>query len=248
MADKGVLFGPPMVQALLAGRKTQTRRLLSPQPDPRTTSCSVSAITRPAQWMGEGPSRAGGTSQWDPWRLLPHSHGDRLWVREAWRAGKVLDSFKPRELPKTTRVWHEVDRDNCDAHGKYRYARFMPRWASRITLTVTDVRVERLQSISEIDAIAEGVIWQEPTEADREWAAAGDQETGVPYDIDGVWTVPGAKGPVKSDVWGCTPQQCYQFLWNSLHDKPGERWEDNPWVVATSFAVAQRNIDAEPQP
>ena len=86
-----------------------------------------------------------------------YAPGDRLWVREAWRTHKAYDDLKPSELGGEETVWPELDRDNCDYHGRYRHGRFMPRWASRLTLVVTDVRVQRLQAITLGDICAEGL-------------------------------------------------------------------------------------------
>jgi hypothetical protein len=102
--------------------------------------------------------------------------GDRLWVREAWRTGVALDSYNATQIAELcveagwkkpwTPIIYPADgcTDNADtlrdfggAWGRLRAARFMPRWASRIDLRVTDVRIERLQEITEADARAEGV-------------------------------------------------------------------------------------------
>jgi hypothetical protein len=121
----------------------------------------------------------------------------------------------------------------------------MPRWASRLTLTVTDVRVERLQDISEADALAEGVVWEEPTAADHKWAAEYAAENGGTLDIEGVFVVPhtdckfGPKPRVR--IWGCTAKDTYKYLWNSINGDGA--WEQNPWVVALTFDVQKGNID-----
>jgi hypothetical protein len=157
MTDRGILFSAPMVRALLDGRKSQTRRILKPQPETFQTDdgeCEVKAY----HIAGEALPRVA-TGRVITLQKLPFAPGDRLWVREAWRTSKVADELRPSQLTGGgySRIWYELDRDNCDQHGRYRHARFMPRWASRLTLTVTDVRVQRLQDISEADAIREGV-------------------------------------------------------------------------------------------
>ncbi|WP_114862064.1 hypothetical protein [Azospirillum brasilense] len=99
----------------------------------------------------------------------------------------------------------------------------MPRWASRITLVVEDVRFQRLQDITEEDAIAEGV------ETER--------CCGVPSDACGVYL-----GGCCGQPEAMEPVEAFRQLWNSLHDKLGERWEDNPEIVALTFVVHCCNI------
>ncbi|QRY69221.1 hypothetical protein JVX98_13450 [Ensifer sp. PDNC004] len=141
MNDRPILFSAPMVQALLAGRKTQTRRKVTPHIEVDHIGHLHSSIK------------------------LRISVGDRLYVREHWRTTYGLDwtvedlgrPLRPVEFdPKTTPIEYLADGEN-ELGGKDRRAMHMPRWASRLTLTVTDVRVERLQSISEADALAEGL-------------------------------------------------------------------------------------------
>lgn len=161
MTDRPILFSAPMVRALLEGRKTQTRRLLK--------------LSGHKQFSEFGPSdtpgydwhfrRADGC--WCDHRQsdlpLPYAIGDRLWVREAWRTGNAYDDLSPAQLGGDEQILFEVDGTTirwgprCSEPGCYRHARFMPRWVSRLTLTVTDVRVQRLQDISEADCIAEGI-------------------------------------------------------------------------------------------
>jgi hypothetical protein len=145
--------------------------------------------------------------------------GDRLYVREAWRTHKEREDLKPSWLEQgRDRIWFEADRDNCDAHGRLRPGIHMPRWASRLTLILRDVTVSPLQSISDFDAEAEGV-----------------EKIGYPS----VWK-----------HYSCTMRVCvsprasFETLWDSLHGtKAGERWADNPDVVALTFEVAPGNVD-----
>lgn len=142
MTDRPIIFSAPMVRALLDGRKTQTRRVLKPQP--------------PAGLLPEGIAIAGEAQPTGCGYRL----GDRLWVREAFRGDKGYDAYPPQEWSRWP-VHYEADgnrdtREGMGADGRLRPSIHMPRWASRITLTVTDVRVQRLQDISEADAVAEG--------------------------------------------------------------------------------------------
>ncbi len=150
MADRPILFSGPMVRALLAGTKTQTRRILKPQP--------IKPYLENGDWWDETAPGAATPM------VLKACVGDRLYVREHWRTTYGLDwtveglgrPLKPREFdPKTTPVEYLADDEN-ELGGKDRRAMHLPRWASRLTLIVTDVRVERLQSISQADAITEG--------------------------------------------------------------------------------------------
>lgn len=138
MADRPILFSAPMVRALLEGRKTQTRRVLKPQP--------TSHVWRHGWERGKGASWSDETTT----GKLRIWAGDRLYVREAWRTAAHLDKFAPKILPVDSPVFFEADAGGevVGATGKFRQGMHMPRWASRITLIVTDVRVERLQDIS----------------------------------------------------------------------------------------------------
>jgi hypothetical protein len=223
MTDRPIIFSAPMIRALLDGRKTQTRRVLNPQPDnPRIAGADMthSGWAWIDGWDGSPIGRA--PVQYDP--------GDRLYVREAWRMARSLDAKSGKAIEAACldagyrRAWaplqYEADgaRDNwsrddwpeCTESGRYRHARFMPRWASRMTLTVTDVWVQPLQDISEADAVADGVDAVTMADAPRQAA----------------WSR-------KSD---------FAALWNSLHGPAA--WAANPWVVALTFTVQHGNIDA----
>jgi hypothetical protein len=142
------------------------------------------------------------------------SSGDRLWVKE--RYAKVPPAGARYEA---TDAIHELR--------KVIAGRFMPRAYSRLTLAVTEVRVQRLHDISEADAIAEGI------ELMRETSLYGRH-----------WRNYGAEG---MDDRSAT--HSYRTLWNSLRGHTGvkklpvEPWSENPWVVAISFTVHHRNID-----
>ena len=121
----------------------------------RANAHTVGGAERPMQPAARGPCSGCGS-------VVDTRHrvgGDRLWIREAWRAPREFDAVAPRDIPPGTDVWYEAQ-DNVPFHpsdfGKLRPSIHMPRSLSRITLEVTGVRVERLQDISEADAIAEG--------------------------------------------------------------------------------------------
>lgn len=146
MTDRPIIFSAPMVRALLEGRKTMTRRI----------------AWKPLRLIGEGGfGRVGLLQDPSPWqRVQP---GDRLWVRENWQSDVRNVGHPPRDVPRTEPVWFAAGGDPINSPGAFaiqatgwRPSIHMPRWASRITLTVTAVRVERLQEISTDDALAEG--------------------------------------------------------------------------------------------
>lgn len=197
MGDRPILFSAPMVRALLAGTKTQTRRVLKPQPGPSGVYSDIRSAKR----------------------ALRIVKGDRLWVRETWAVGSIYDGIPPRDInPGGKPGWCGIRYAATDERFgiKDRVSIHMPRWASRLTLTVTDVLVQRLQDIKGRDIIAEGVRCE------------GCFDTGKSACQDG----------------GCFGQRIeWQSLWDSINGAGA--WAANPWVVAYSFTVEHRNIDAE---
>lgn len=218
-----------MVRATLANRKTNTRRLLKWQPP--------TEVTQFQQWEvdGEFQYRASGIPLW----LASTSDnsrnyevgcrygeiGDRLWVRETAcicpkRWATPDDSCRADADGDLRYVSYKADLKNDDEEYMRDYGLswtpsiFMPRWASRLTLEITDIRVERLQDISEEDAIAEGI--------ER---------------IDDCWRNythnPKTKTfPDAVTAWGL-PVVSFQSLWESIHGEGA--WEINPWVWALTF-------------
>jgi hypothetical protein len=137
---KPIIFSGPMVRAILAGRKWQTRRVLKPQPV---------AVTMVGVRWPDGVL----TTHADNKGRLPYLPGDLLWVRETW----CNDIGSPSEVSyRATAEEDSWQPDEVAAH-RWRASIHMPRWASRIMLRVTEVRVQRVQDISERDAEAEGV-------------------------------------------------------------------------------------------
>lgn len=149
MTDRPILFSAPMVRALLEGRKTQTRRILPPAAQSRYRE-TPAGVDVDCGFMGWQPAETVlSEARWVSAKgaLPPYAPGDRLWVREAFSYAD--------HLPET--VWYWADGkvaafDCC----RPKPSIHMPRWASRLTLVVTDVRVQRLQDISRDDCIAEG--------------------------------------------------------------------------------------------
>lgn len=173
--ERPILFSGEMVRAILDGRKTQTRRVVKPHlkevgrafypgdrywvgPHPGGGWWAVDVPEGPPEWMIKDQcvrERQGFPCPYG----VP---GDRLWVREAWAAEESADDFAPCDLgPGAERIWHRADEIQESGNGRWRSSIHMPRWASRILLEITDVRVERVQEISVNDACAEGSPWDE---------------------------------------------------------------------------------------
>jgi hypothetical protein len=147
MKERPILFSAPMVRALLDGSKTQTRRVVKPQP----SILAGELLCWKDNALTDDQMAA----------LCPYGQpGDRLWVRESWhQRGKFVfalpDSDK-RSWLGTREIAYSADAKRPGHDWRSRPSIHMPRWASRITLEITEVRVERLQDISEDDALAEG--------------------------------------------------------------------------------------------
>lgn len=189
MKDIPILFSAPMVRANLAGTKTQTRRAWRDQPPAGVRIGYVPNETR-----------------------TPYGHaGDRLWQREAFSGLHEYRDLPPSEWPVGSPIWYWADGDPPDGDWtKPKPSMFMPRWACRQLLLVKQIRVERLQDISEEDAIAEGIELRPGPE---------------PYPM---WRVYGDRGMRTS-----CPVASYESLWESING-PGS-CDANPWVWVVEF-------------
>lgn len=258
MKVKPILFQGNMVRANNEGRKTQTRRVLKPQP---------SEVDRLGRWY-KMPN--GGSSL--NCHNLKYAVGDVVWVREAWCAigdkGGLL-----RDLDLS---WHAGPKDvhfradnNEVEHGmcKFRPSIFMPRWASRTTLKITDVRVERLLDISEQDAMSEGIsehfgnidLDSRGYElSDYRYFYDGCDDDGHEYATDAyfaLWDSINAKPKAKyiKDENGkkvvshyvsypSSADLIYDIYGNGINGVPLHIYA-NPWVVAYTYEVIQQNVD-----
>jgi hypothetical protein len=163
-----ILFSGPMVRAILDGSKTMTRRVVK-MPADMLPNPSLFLIDPGGTIFGPGPyiktwrSEDGADIMNERIRCHYGYPGDRLWVRETWATSKSLDHVKPSDLAPGAPIEYAADRcltisgGKLPDRGKWRPSIFMPPWASRITLEITGTRVERLQKISEEDALAEGI-------------------------------------------------------------------------------------------
>lgn len=210
MKERPILFSGPMVRALLAGTKTQTRRVVKPTPPAGADSFGTyyHPDPRPHFWA------FGGDALMDFAVPCPYGQpGDRLWVRETWGYFGGDEYLYQQDTGSVGYRASQVDGLDHIPGGRWRPSIHMPRWASRITLEVTGVRVERLQGISDADAVAEGIEKQE----------------------DGIgWK----RGPISGDhpntaTRTAFPKIAFQSLWESINGP--DSWAANPWVWAVEF-------------
>lgn len=263
MTDRPITMTGDSVRATLDGRKTQTRRVLRPQPVHAQRHTWHGRVVHDSEyrhfcWKGHvgADNQDNITKQIGPY--LHYQPGDRLWVRETWKPGAwrgdgrvAIDYRASPELTNTPWVFipETIDWDDIwlrwtdelrkvgsvpDEYGmhqwepgksplRWRSPRFMPRWASRLTLIVTGVKVERLQDISAEDAIAEG--------ADYEAHKCGCE----------VCATTSAICPASSSFLVME----YAAVWNAINGKrAGCTWDDNPWVAAIEYRHVAANIDA----
>jgi hypothetical protein len=219
--DKPIIFSAPMVQALLAGRKTQTRRI---------GKVRKGVTAADLEWDGPvGTIRTGRIAR--DHIAVPYAPGDRLYVREAMHWTDNLRFVADDGVVDFDRMPEGFTAGRSHVSGM-----FMPRWASRLTLTVTEVRVQRLQEISAEDADAEGIetdLWDMAPVARRYGTESG-------WFIG--WPIDDIKGDSVSVPAEEVERRSYASLWNSLHGP--DAWADNPWICAISFTVQHGNIDS----
>jgi hypothetical protein len=234
MTEHPILFNREMIRALHSGRKTQTRRMVTPMRGMQSEWLTVEGINRSPRLYTchTNPDRRFGAQMDHPrggplgWVQCPYGEpGDRLWVREAWRVSHKHDHLAPRDLPFDRGMTIMYGAGGSRAHnaageyvndrnypptlpawaGKGRPSIHMPRAASRTDLEVTGVRVERLQDITEADAEAEGV--------------------------DFLRHVPDADETLSA-------RDLYRILWDSINEARGYGWKSNPWVWVVDFPSA----------
>lgn len=211
MKERPILFSAPMVQAILAGNKTQTRRVF------KQLECSSCKNVGEIHKLKKDGSMS--------IRPCPKCHGetkcaygkvgDRLWVRETWSVSSIYDNQKPCDMDAD---YAGIVRYKADGYqsGKLRPSIFMPRWASRILLEITGVRVERLHDISEQDAIAEGIEVL-PLQSKNDPSAWYQVGNGL--------------------FQGRSARAVYLKLWESINGH--ESLKANPWVWVIEFKVIE---------
>lgn len=235
--ERPLLMSSPMVCALLAGRKTVTRRVVKWPEWADDDATRELLVPHPHKvWLT--------TVDADAWLPAYAEVGDRLWVRETWR---------PERWGSVERVTYAADggvaycddvpdtwrRPKAAATGNVSPL-FMPYWASRLTLEVTDVRIERLRAITEEDAVAEGV---EAITLPEEWHATREHRDGS-LDLLSFERKPSPalrremrlSGVRHSKPWTVlTAREAFERLCVSLNG-PGS-WVANPWVWRVAFRV-----------
>ena len=205
---KPILFKGEMVRALLSGAKTQTRRVIKPQP------LHISWFEHQNGWCAKI------TEQKYEMVNLPYQVGDLLWVRETWATSSIYDRLSPKNIPINGLLWFASEGTKPDHAGRWRPSIFMPQWASRITLKVTGVRIERVNQISEEDAIAEGVApgFRYEFCGTSSWHENRDERLDKGFEM----------GKVKRTG----PVELFAALWDSINGKkPGCKFADGPWVM-----------------
>lgn len=212
-----ILFSGEMVRAILEGRKTQSRRPLKPQPSANRPEFYADRYNRSEQWAFWLPdNRMSEPRTWAcPWGDV----GDVLWVREALHRWPGSSSYAADGEPLEVQDWEWFDgyaQATCPSI-------HMPRWAARLWLRITDVRVQRLQEISEEDAKAEGV------ERDSRPFVYGFRNYGQ------------QEFKAEHVSYFATARESFSSLWESIYGQllPG-CWVDNPWVWALTFERIER--------
>jgi len=220
MKERPILMSAPMVRAILDDRKTKTRRILKPQPDSQSTEIINRRWDKKHDWIARfeyrhDPGKYEATNLY----ACPYgSIGDRLWVRETFC---VNADFNPPYEFSTGQWLYRADFGPEPVSWNWKPSIFMPRKASRITLEITGIRVERLNDISEADAIAEGGWW---ADEDPAWSPTyNDPDSGGN----------GRCFSFGNEIWDYNPVLAYSKLWESINGDGS--WEKNPWVWVIEF-------------
>lgn len=213
--ERGLPFQPDMALAAFEDRKTNTRRPIM-HFDGSTYALDPARVGewkfRDGKWWAY-PAGQGGSALPIYDTKCPYGvPGDRLWVREAWRVHANYNTFDAATIWIASNgdmrhcVYYEATGKIPEWAGRYRYGRFMPRWASRTLLEVTDIRIERLQAISQQDAINEG---------------------GPPshFSIDAI---------SREYGYADFPRSWFAQLWDSINAERAP-WRKNPWVWVVVF-------------
>jgi len=240
VTERPILMNADMVRPVLAGRKRQTRRPILLDEFQQSTTDGYDFAFRDSNggWndvrltdMLNPPSKK------FPGACPFGKVGDRLWVRETWKPhcdDEIWTCVKYRAdgvCIKPTR-WTDDEGAWCEGQEvttQWRPSIHMPRWASRITLEITDVRVQRVQDISEEDAKAEGCIMEQPVDPGT-WVCPKCNGEGVHG------AVGENLGYMEVDCVQCdTPIKRFRNIWDSIYANGPFAWDASPWVWALTF-------------
>lgn len=196
MKERPILMSAPMVRAILDGSKTQTRRIVKPQPEEKRAGVI---------WWKDDELLADST-----YRSPYGAPGDRLWVKETFTISSCgTPVYRADARDQRGDRWHSIEPGDPKKEVRWKPSIFCTRAASRITLEITGVRVERLQDISATDAIAEGITTPRcPCESCSATAGICPADAGAAV-------------------------MAYRTLWESING-PGS-WDANPWVWVIEF-------------
>lgn len=209
MSEKPIIFSADMVRAILDGRKTVTRRVIKRDLVNMFDLERDGSLAWPHITDEYGQQRP--IIDYSPYGRV----GDCLWGRETWATDSMFDNVKPSEIPHNSQTYYKAGRNKAYASfdlGKLRPSIFMPRWASRIQLRVTDVRVERVQEITQGQVLHEGL---------------GIPNDGLARRFDPIMTIKAHPELMREWV----------TLWDSINAKRGYSWESNPFVWVVEFEV-----------
>jgi len=206
MKERPILFSGAMVRALLNGSKTQTRRVVRPQPPAQAVDAGViisnSASNGEWSWLDDPDLEWAGVVG-EMFRCPYGVPGDRLWVRESFSI-RDYDLSRLENLDPMAWYWAEGN-PTAGNWTKPRPSIHMPRWASRLTLEIVNVGVERLTRIRASDCYDEGIRRPAP-------GAIGNEKVGFE-----------------------NAQRAYRELWDDLNAARGFAWDTNPWVWVLTF-------------
>lgn len=213
MKEHPVLMSNPMVRAILEGRKTMTRRVIK------------NGLPIGAKWWKIDDCGDGNELLYrmvDSFNVrthckCPYKIGNQLWLKETWQLAEwYSDHWEPAALKDNNchTTFKKYKADEEIENLKWRPSIFMPRWASRITLEITGVRVERVQDITESEAFKEGAQYHD---------GLGVGHNGWRHDTEGF---------VYNNA-----RSSFVALWDSINSKRGFGWDANPWVFVIEFKV-----------